>query len=95
MTATASLLVGALLGAAHAAAALVVARRARTLAPTAAMQTVMRAMLVRLTLVLAAFAAVVAWVPVQRGPFVAGLGLLFVAGLVAEALLVLRRPTAA
>lgn len=95
MTATVSLLLGALLGAAHAAAALVVARRARSLPPTEALRVVMRAMLVRMAAVLAVFAAVLAWVPVERGAFVLGLGVTFVAGLVGEALTVLRRPSAA
>lgn len=95
MTAIASLLVGALLGAVYAAASFVAVRRARTMAPNDALRHMMRGMLVRMALVLAAFAAVLAWVPVQRGPFVLGLGLLFVAGLLAEAVLVLRRPVAA
>lgn len=95
MTATASLILGALLGAGHAAAALVVARRARSLAPTEALRVVMRGMLIRMAAVLAVFAALLAWVPLARGPFVLGLGVLFAAGLVGEALLVLRRPSAA
>jgi len=95
VTAIASLLVGALLGAVYAAASLAAVRRARTMAPTDALRFMMRGMLVRMALVLAAFAAVLTWAPVQRGPFVLGLGLLFVAGLLAEAVLVLRRPAAA
>lgn len=95
MTATASLLLGALLGAAHAASALVTVRRARTLPHTEALKVVMRGMLVRMAVVLAVVAAVLAWVPVARGAFIAGLGVLFVAGLLAEAALALRRPAAA
>ena len=95
MTAIASLLLGALLGVANAAASLVAVRRAQGLEPTRALRIVMGGMVVRLPLLLAAFAAVLAWVPVQRGPFVLGLGVVFVGGLLAEAFFVLRRPVAA
>ncbi len=95
VTVTASLLLGALLGLANAAAALVAVRRAQALEPTPALRVVMVGMMIRLPLLLAAFAAVLAWVPVARGPFVIGLGVAFVAGLLAEAFFVLRRPVAA
>ena len=86
-----SLLLGALLGAANVAASLLAVQRARTLEPTRALRVVMVGMMVRLPLVLAAFAAVLLWVPVERGAFVTGLGVVFVAGLLAEAFWVLRR----
>lgn len=95
VTATASLLLGALLGAANTAAALIAVGRARTLEPNRALRVVLGGMLVRMSVVLAVFAAVLAWVPVARGAFVAGLGVVFVAGLLLEAFLVLRRPAAA
>lgn len=95
MTAIASLLLGALLGVANAAASLVAVRRAQALEPTRALRVVMVGMMLRLPLLLAAFAAILAWVPVVRGPFVLGLGVVFVAGLLAEAFFVLRRPVAA
>lgn len=94
MTVTASLLLGALLGAAHAVASVATVRRARALPQAEALRVVMRGMLVRLGVGLALVAAVLAWVPVQRGAFLAGLGVLFVAGLVAEAALALRKPAA-
>ena len=96
MSLPASLLLGVLLGVAHAAAALLVARRARAAADsTKAIQVVLGGMLVRMALVLAAVAAVLVTLPVQRGPFVAGLGVAFALGLVAEVTLVLGRPAPA
>ena len=87
-----SLLLGVLLGVAYSAAALLVARRARGLAdPNAVLRLVLGGMLARMALTLAAFAAILAWVPVQRGAFVGGLGVAFALGLAAEMSLVLRR----
>jgi hypothetical protein len=95
VTLTASLLLGALLGAAHAVASVATARRARLLPHNESMRVVMRGMLVRLTVGLASVAAVLAWVPVMRGSFLAGLGVVFLCGLVAEAALALRKPATA
>lgn len=94
MTPTASLLVGALLGAANAAAALWAVGRARTLEPRHALRVVLGGMVVRMVVVLGLFGLALALLPLQRGPFVAGLGVLFVLGLFAEAFL-LRQPRAA
>lgn len=92
MSLSASLLLGALLGVAYSAAALLVARRARTLEPNHALRVVLGGMLIRMGLTLAAFAAVLALVPVNRGAFVGGLGATFLLGLLAEVFLVLGRP---
>ena len=87
-----SLLLGVLLGVAYSAAAFLGARRATTLTdPNAILRVALGGMLVRMGLTLAAFAAILAWVPVQRGAFVGGLGVAFALGLVAEMSLVLRR----
>ena len=94
MSFSASLLIGALLGAANAAAALWIARRAGALEPNRALQIVLGGMVARMLVVLAAFAAVLVAVPVQRGAFVTGLGVVFVLGLLAEVFLVLGRPRA-
>ena len=93
MSVTSSLLVGALLGACNAALALAVAQRARTLRLTSSLNLVIGGMLIRMALTLAAVAAVLLLVPVHRLAFVGGLGVVFVAGLVAEVALVLGRPT--
>lgn len=92
MSLPASLLLGALLGVAYSAAALLVARHARTMEPNRALRVVLAGMLVRMVLTLTAFALILATVPVQRGPFVLGLGVVFVIGLLAEAFVVLGRP---
>jgi hypothetical protein len=94
MSPAASLLLGALLGAANAAAALWSARRATALAPNRALAFVLGGMAARMGLTLAAIALVLVLVPLHRGAFVGGLGVLFVAGLVAECALVLGRPAA-
>lgn len=91
MTLSASLLLGALLGAANAAASVWTAGRATAYEPNRALRVVLGGMVVRMGLVLAAVALVLALVPVHRGAFVGGLGLLFVGGLVAEVLFVLGR----
>ena len=91
MTFAASLLLGALVGAANAAAAVWTASRAAGLDSNRALRMVLGGMMARMLVVLAVFAAVLATVPVHRGGFVTGLGVVFAAGLVAEILLVLRR----
>ena len=91
MSVTSSLLIGALLGAANAAVALVVARRAVTLGLASSLNLVVGGMAVRLVLLLGAVAAVLVLVPVHRLAFVGGLGAVFVAGLVAEVVFVLGR----
>ena len=89
MTVPASLLIGALLGLANAAAAVWTARRAEHLDSDRALRLVLGGMGARLIVVLAMFAAVIAFVDVHRGAFVAGLGVTFAAGLFAEIALVL------
>ncbi len=80
-----SLLLGALLGVAYSAAAVLVARRARAMDDSnAVLGLVLGGMLVRMALALVAFGAILAWVPVLRGPFVAGLGVTFVIGMAVE-----------
>ena len=91
MSLPASLLLGALLGVAYSAAALLVARRANALEPMRGMRLMLAAMLVRMAVTLAAVVAVLLAVPVHRGAFVGGLGVTFVAGLLTEVLLVLGR----
>lgn len=92
MSVPSSLLIGALLGACNAALALVVARRASGLRLASSLNLVLGGMLVRMALTLAAVAAVLLLVPVHRLAFVGALGVVFVAGLVAEVALVLGRP---
>ena len=91
MTLSASLLLGALLGAANAAVAAWTAHRAMAGDPARALHLVLGGMLARMAVVLAAVALVLALVPVHRGAFVGGLGVLFVGGLLAEVALVLGR----
>lgn len=88
MTASASLLIGALLGAANAAAAVWTARRAERLGANAALGLVLGSMAARMGLALVAFGAVLVFVPVHRTAFVAGLGVTFAVGLAAEVALV-------
>ena len=90
MTATASLLIGALVGAVYAVAAVWTARRAAAHGPDAALRIVLVGMLVRMAVMLALVALVLAALPVHRGAFVGGLGALFLAGLLGEVALVLR-----
>ncbi|MEM0963650.1 MAG: ATP synthase subunit I [Bacteroidota bacterium] len=89
MTVSVSLLLGALLGAANALAAVWAARRATTMESNRALRFVLGGMAARLAVVLAAFAAILALVPIHRGAFVVGLGITFVAGLLAEVTLVM------
>ena len=88
MSVPASLLLGALLGAANAAAAVWTARRARTMASDRALRLVLGGMTARLGVLLALVALVLALAPVARGAFVVGLGVTFAAGLLAEVLVV-------
>ena len=67
MTAPASLLLGALLGAANAGAAAWTAHRAASIDPGRGIRLVLGGMAVRMALVLAAFALVLAVLPVHRG----------------------------
>ena len=94
MSVSVSLCLGALLGAANAVAAVWVVRRALALAPQRAMQIVLGSMVARMGVVLALFALGVVLLTVHRIAFVAGLGVLLVIGLLAEAFLVLTRPDA-
>ncbi len=91
MTVTTSLLIGALLGAANAVVAAWTAHKAMGGAPERALHVVLGGMVARMAVVLAAVALVLALVPVHRGAFVGGLGVLFVGGLLAEVALVLGR----
>ncbi|MEM1118735.1 MAG: ATP synthase subunit I [Bacteroidota bacterium] len=91
MTLSASLLIGALLGAVNAAAAVWTVSRATALAPNRALSLVLGGMLGRLAVLLAAVALVLMLVPVHRGGFVGGLGVVFLVGMVAEVLFVLGR----
>ena len=87
-----SLLLGALLGVAYSAAAVLVARRARTMDDSnAVLGLVLGGMLVRMALALVAFGAILAWVPVLRGPFVTGLGVTFVIGMAVETFFLMGR----
>ena len=95
MTPTASLLIGALLGAANAVAAVWTARRCAGLDVDRTLRLVLGGMAVRMGLTLAAFAAVLALLPVHRGAFVGGVGLLFVVGLAVEMAVALHRPAPA
>ena len=92
MSLPASLLLGALLGAAHAAAAFLVAGRARALETGRALRLVVSGMVARMALTLAAFAAVLVALPVRPGAFVGGFGAAFGLGLLAEVALALGRP---
>ena len=92
MSALASLLLGAALGGANAAVALLVARRASRLSVAGVLGVVVGGGLVRMAVLLGAVVAVLLTLDVARLPFVAGLGVVFVAGLLAEVAFVARRP---
>jgi len=92
MSVTASLMLGALLGIANAAVALLVARRGRTMTLNQTMKLVVGGGMLRLAVLLAAVVGILVSLPVHRLAFVGGLGVLFVAGLLAEVALVLGRP---
>ena len=92
MSVVTSLLLGALLGTANAAAALLLARRGRTLDLNPAMKIILGGGFVRLALLLGAVVLVLATLAVDRLAFVGGLGAVFVVGLALEVALVTRRP---
>jgi hypothetical protein len=85
-----SILLGVALGAANAAAAVLLVRAARGRAQAAFMTIVFGGMVARMTALLAAVAAVIAWAPVDRNVFVVALGAAVAVGLLAEVLLVSR-----
>ena len=94
MSVLASLLLGAALGAANAAVAAWTAHRAtasREPLTARGLNLILGGMVGRMFFVLACAGVVLAFVPVQRGAFVAGLGLLFFGGMLAEVFLVLGR----
>jgi nitrate reductase NapE component len=91
MSVALSVLLGALLSGVNGAAALLVIRRAKRLAPDAALRLVLATMTVRMSIVLAVFSLVVGLMPVHEPAFVGAFGLLFVAALVAEVLLAMGR----
>ena len=94
MSVVTSLLLGALLGAANAAAALLLARHGRTLALNPAMKIVLGGGFVRFLVLLGAVVLILVTVPVDRLAFVGGLGAVFIVGLALEVALVTRRPAA-
>lgn len=87
-----SLLLGALLGLANAVAALLLARRGRTLDVNGVMKVVLGGGFLRLLVLLAAVVLVFVTVPVHRAAFVGGLGVVYVLGLVLEVASLLGRP---
>ncbi|WP_420456652.1 ATP synthase subunit I [Rubrivirga sp.] len=91
MTVSASLMLGALVGAVNAVGAAWTAHRATAGEPGRALNLVLGGMVVRMVLILGAVALVLALLPVHRGAFVGGLGLLFVGGLLAEIAIALGR----
>lgn len=88
MTVSVSLLLGALVGLANAASAVWTARRATAFGPDRALRMVLAGMVVRMFATLAVVALVLALADVQRAAFVAGLGVLFVGGLLVEVAIV-------
>lgn len=97
VTVITSLLLGAALGGANALVAAWTAYRATgTGEPltSRSLNLILGGMVGRMFFVLACAGIVLAFVPVQRGAFVAGLGLLFFAGMLAEVFLVLGRTPA-
>lgn len=94
MSVTASLMLGAFVGAVNAAAAAWIAHRAFAGDPTKAMNLVLGGMAARMAVILGTVALVLALYPVHRGAFIGGLGLLFVVGLGAEIMIALGRAPA-
>lgn len=92
MSVVTSLLLGALLGLANAAVALLLARRGRTLDVNGVMKVVLGGGFLRLLVLLAAVVLVFVTVPVHRLAFVGGLGVVYVLGLVLEVASLLGRP---
>ncbi|HEX9950624.1 MAG TPA: hypothetical protein VGB53_02565 [Rubricoccaceae bacterium] len=94
MSVATSLLLGALLGAANAAVALLLARRGRSLDLNGMMKVVLGGGFVRLLVLLVAVVVLFVTVPVHRLAFVGGLGVVYALGLALEVALVLGRPSA-
>ena len=94
MTALASLLLGAAIGLAHAVAGLGVARLAHGRTAHQHTTIVLGGTALRLFVATAAILLVLLLAPVQTAAFVGGLGATFLLGLVAEVILLVRRPSA-
>lgn len=94
MSVTASLLLGAALGAANAAVAMALVRRGQALGGDALLLLVLGGMVVRMAATLALFAVALALLPLAAPAFVTGFGLTLVVGLSLEVRL-LSRPQAA
>ena len=92
MSVATSLLLGALLGLANAAVALLIARRGRMLDVNGVMKVVLGGGFLRLLVLLVAVVLVFVSVPVHRLAFVGGLGVVYVLGLVLEVASLLGRP---
>ena len=91
MTATASLLLGAALGVAHAAAGIGAARIAEGKSYQLFAVIALGGTLLRMLVVLAVVVAALLLSSVQTGPFLGGLGATFALGLVVEVMVLLRR----
>lgn len=94
MSVVSSLLLGALLGLANASAAVLLARRGRTLGLNPAMKLVVGGGFARLALLLGVVVLVLTLVAVHQLAFLGGLGIVFVLGLVAEVSVVAGRRAA-
>lgn len=88
---TFSLVLGALLGVIHAVAACVMALRASRYEAKQAVRLVVGGMAVRMVFVLAMFAIILAVLPVSRGAFVGAFGVMLLAGLIVEAVILTAR----
>ena len=95
MTATASLLLGAALGLTHAAAGVGFARLARGKADKHFAAVVLGGTALRMFAALAVVVLLLYLGAVETAPFLAGLGVTFVIGLLTEVILLVRRPMAA
>ena len=89
-----SVLLGVALGAANAAASLLLVRAARGRAQGPFLRIVFGGMLARMSALLAVYAAILAWAVVDRTAFTLALGATIAAGLAVEVLLVGRAPRA-
>ncbi len=92
MSVETSLLLGALLGTANAAGAVLLAQRGRALPLNPAMKLVLGGGAVRLMLLLGAVVLVLALLDVHRLAFVGALGAVFAIGLILEVILINGRP---
>lgn len=92
MTATASLLLGAALGLAHAVAGVVITRLAAGMAQAQFTVVVLGGTGLRMFFVLAVIVLLLLFTTLQTTPFMVGLGTTFVLGLLTEVILLLRRP---